>query len=386
MSTSILKKWRSKMQRGKPSLRKGSLVSQANRDALGSLPFEIWDIVHSYLDVHDRASLALSCHHMYDTVGPEVWEELKSDKRQRYQFLVIAQDRYYPTHHLCYDCACFHPGAVEIRQQYTATPASDWCNPSRVLKPIDPCPAHAKDPNSTKLLHDFVLFDADEGHVPWWLVQQIMRGHRLGTKYGLSAGTLNRKDKKSTGRIAACVNGSRGKIVEGKLLARVSTVGPFNSKLEQPNWDDIVRNTHCCGHFFRGPSIQKACNAALKDMRSKGPGFSPLYRCSYCPMELQIKIKRARDHELSSARHTYGGMAPGHVVIVERYYDLGRGIFPDDDEWVGVTRSWKNAKRGAKNTRSIKARFEGTDRDERTLMLGANDGNEALSAMMTSLG
>lgn len=383
----MFKRWRDRAQRAGTITREKSNASQTNGDALSSVPVELWDMVISHLDVPDLGSLALSCHNLYNMIGPSVWQQLKKNKRERYEFLLIAHDKHYPSHTLCFNCAKFHSGAVELRQASSAARSSDWCNPSRSLKPVYPCPELAKDPKSNKYPDEFILFNSDQGHVPWWLVQQIMRANRLGSKYGMTAGVLNRTDKKSTGRIAACVNGSKAKIVNGKLLVRVTTVGQLDTRSQEPRFDDLIRNVHTCGHYYRAPALQKGCEAALRRFRDKENNVrksSPLYRCSYCPTEAQVHIKRASECELSSARHTYGGSAPGHVMIIERYHDLGMGLYPDDDEWTGLTRSWKNAKRGATKTRAVKARFEGTDVDERTLVLGADDGDDrfALHAMM----
>lgn len=360
--------------------------------AMGKMPFEIWQMIDSYLELHDRASLALTCHIFYNLVGPDVWQGLKTNNYERYKFLIICQDGHYPGHQLCFNCAKFHGGATEVRQTYAATPSSDWCNPSRALRPPHPCPEHAKSPKSAKFPNELVLFDSHQGHVPWWLVQQIMRAHRHGAKFGLSTGILNRTDKKSTGRVTACVNGSRAKIVEDRLLVRVSTVGILDHRSEQPSYDELARNTHTCGHFYRLPAIRKACNAALADFRNpdtkKKAASSTLYRCAFCPTEAQIFIKRAADYELSSARHTYGGSAPGYVIIIERYHDLGEGFYPDDEEWTGLTKAWRNRKEGERRTKAIKARFEGTDRDEKCLQLGKDDGDDAfaLNAMMQMAG
>lgn len=381
----MFRRLREKVQRSKIVYRKDSQAAQGNRDALGGLPFEVWDIVFRHLETHDRASLALSCHHLYDMVGPEVWDELKTNKRDRYELLLKSQDRHYPRHQLCWHCAKFHAGAVEARTRASSAPSNDWCNPVRGSMPVHPCPEQVKDPKAFKFPDELVLFRSDQGQVPWWLVQQIMRAHRLGSKYGLHAGILNRTDKKSMGRVAACVNGSKARIVEGRLLMKVSTVsGQLDVRSDKPNFDDIIRTTHTCGHYYKMPAMQKACNVALTDLRDGKSGTSPLYRCSYCPTELQVSIKRAAESELSSARHTYGGSAPGFVMIVERWQDLGKGLYPDDDEWTGLTRSWKNPKRGARNTVGIKGRFEGTDRGEKAVPIGADDGDDrwAMQAMM----
>ena len=122
----MFRRLREKVQRSKAVYRKDSQAAQANKDALGGLPFEVWDIVFAHLSSHDRGSLALACHHLYSMVGPEVWEELKTNKRERYRFLLNSQDRHYPKHQLCWHCAKFHAGAVEARQRASTAPSNDW--------------------------------------------------------------------------------------------------------------------------------------------------------------------------------------------------------------------------------------------------------------------
>lgn len=305
---------------------------------IASLSLELWGQIASHLTPTDAANLALSSKMLSKLLGPGPWIQLDHPDNRQYKIkFLIGMDRLLPDHLLCFPCATYH---LRIQK------GEEILKPTQVLNPLFHCP------NATNPTMVASRTRLTEGrHLPFPLVQLVMRAHRYGPQYGISADSLSRRYQD---RNSEWMQQTRYYIHKGRLLVRVVSrtfAAPDLPVSAQRHLlysrEDYFPYFSVCAHWRDG-ELMNICKCALghvvKPRQSitkqlqKGPAIHlslrnpnyfvtqcslcrPMRRCPDCPTEYMVELKLAEDKN-----------DPGNqfkqALIVTRWSDLGTEGIP----------------------------------------------------------
>ncbi len=176
--------------------------------------------------------------------------------------------------------------------------------------------------------------------VPWSAVQLMMRAHKYGPQYGISAKSLDL----ALGVIDGWIDYSISRIVNNRLLIRVRA--HYWIPRASTSQEEIARAVPWPGHGLRitchhhggDGGFKGPCLTAVTELsRSTSDEFtyeSVVYRCQFCPSEYQVSLQQARHFgELAFSqilRHRY-------VLAVTRWMDVGECLSNNSREWVALS-------------------------------------------------
>ena len=150
--------------------------------AIASLSPELWDQIASHMNPTDAANLAYSSKTLLSRLGRTPWIVLDGPENHQYKIkFLVGMDRFLPDYLLCFPCAKYHLRTQKGQETLKAT---------RVLNPLFNCP------NATNVAYAPSRARLTTGrHLPFPFVQLVMRAHRFGSQYGISADILSRRYK-----------------------------------------------------------------------------------------------------------------------------------------------------------------------------------------------
>ena len=309
---------------------------------IASLSAELWDQISDHLTPADTANLAISSKTLWNLLGQAPWAMLEEPQNHEYKVkFLVKMDRFFPDHLLCFPCAKYHLRTKKGQETLKAT---------RILNPLFNCP-HATNtaytPSKARLTTGH--------HLPFSFIQLVMRAHRFGPQYGISADTLSRRYKD---RESEWMHQTRYYIHKGRLLLR--TVSQTFATPDLPisgqrhllySREDYFPYFSICAHWRDG-ELMNICKCALEHVVKpketiaqqlhKGPAINlslrnphyfvtqcsrcrPLRRCPQCPTEYLIELKLAED---MADRGQFK-----QAIIVTRWSDLGDGRNPAEGPW-----------------------------------------------------
>jgi hypothetical protein len=310
---------------------------------IASLSAELWDQIADHLTPTETANLALSSKTLWKLLGPAPWITLDDPKNHEYKVkLLVGMDRLLPDHLLCFPCAKYHLRIKKGEESLKAT---------RILNPLFNCP------NATNVAYATSRARLTTGHhLPFPFVQLVMRAHRFGSQYGISADTLSRRYKD---RESEWMHQTRYYVHKGHLLLR--TVSRTFAAPDLPisgqrhllySREDYFPYFSVCAHWRDG-ELMNICKCALDHVvrpketitqqLHKGPAIKlslrnpnyfitqcskcrPMRRCPQCPTEYLIELKLAEDRTDPANQFK-------QAIIVTRWSDLGDGRNPTEGPW-----------------------------------------------------
>jgi hypothetical protein len=310
---------------------------------IASLSPELWVQIASNLDPIDAANLAYSSKTLLKRLGFGPWVALDDPENHENKIkFLIGMDRLLPDHLLCSPCAKYHLRAQKDHETLKA---------SRILNQILNCP------NATNVAYAPSRARLTTGHhLPFPFVQLVMRAHRFGPQYGISAETLSRRYKD---RDSEWMHQTRYYIHKDRLLLRVvsRTFAPPGLPVSGQRHllysrEDYFPYFSVCEHWRDG-ELMNICKCALEHVEKpretvaqqlkKGPSFQlshhnpnyfvsqcgkcrPMRRCPQCPTEYLVELKLAEDRTDPENRFKM-------AIIVTRWSDLGDGRNPAEGPW-----------------------------------------------------
>jgi hypothetical protein len=313
-----------------------------------SLPDQVWCLIASYLDLADRASLAMACNLTFAKLSRDAFSAFRplESKQEKLKFL-SRLDMSLPFHLLCFHCGIYHKRVQAGNETLKA---------NFVTHPVFICPlVRTTVLPRTRLAHGREL--------PYVFVQLAVRAARFGPHYGISVGSLERRwrDPESD-----WTHQTRYYVHKGHLLLRVRSQvwarsGLTPSEMRQllferyeytpyfsvcKHWRDgeLTPVCKCVLSHVPGPpprAIQKIKSASSTALRpppmhsatssTRQCSFcAPARRCPECPSEYVVKLIRAEDKYDSVERFKF-------MLIVIRWCDLGDGSGPlSSTEWASI--------------------------------------------------
>ncbi|KAA8648684.1 hypothetical protein EYZ11_008788 [Aspergillus tanneri] len=309
---------------------------------IASLSASLWQRIAEFLSPAERASLTWASKTLFARLdGPAPWLALNEPENldDRADFLV-AQDRHFPHHLLCFACAIYHRRTREGRETL---------QPADVVNPLVDCP-QARNALRPPPRHRI----APGRNLPFAFAQLVLRAHRFGSlRYGLSVDSLARRWRRD-----GWSHHSRYLIHHGHLLMRVVSscfappdLPPSSKRLLLYSREDYWPYFSVCAHWRDG-ELMTICKcalghvpvprdtSALQGLEHRGRDVvagrvynpnalatlcgrcRPMRRCPQCPSEYLVEVKLTEDRSDPRSPHFR------HAIVVTRWCDLGDGSSP----------------------------------------------------------
>ena len=127
------------------------------------------------------------------------------------------------------------------------------------------------------------------------------------------------------------------KAVDERLLVRVTA----SRSLKLDKLDEHLDDTPCCGHLEGSENIQTVTKQAILGFTAGGAVeyTSALFRCIWCPSELQIAVSNEAAAEKGEKRQE-----SRYCLSISRYIDLGRCESAASREWTSLREATKRAR------------------------------------------
>jgi hypothetical protein len=315
---------------------------------IARLSAELWDQIANHLTLAEVANLAISSKTLCKLLGPAPWIALDEPENHEYKIkFLVEMDRLLPDHLLCFPCAKYHLRTKKGQETLKAT---------RILNPLFNCP------NATNVAYAPSRARLTSGHhLPFSFVQLVMRAHRFGPQYGISADTLSRRYKD---RESEWMHQTRYYVHKGRLLLRIvsQTFAPSDLPISGQRHllysrEDYFPYFSVCAHWRDG-ELMNICKCALahvvkpketlSQQLQKGPAAAtkhslrnpnyfvtqcstcrPMRRCPQCPTEYLVELKLAEDRTDPENQFK-------QALTVTRWSDLGDGSNPAEGAWAAV--------------------------------------------------
>lgn len=267
------------------------------------LPPEIWLLIEPWLPLSDRGALALTCRYLYATLGSsslKVMAEPNNRKEKLKLLFRLHED--FPSHYLCEKCVRYHSNSLaywDWQPPYTAL----WLYPGCAISFQEltaAMTAHRANPGSS-------VSQLDKTGSP------VL----LGSIFWMASTTFNASD--------------------GRLLARIELSTPVAPKLLQQK---TIPCLPLCSHLPRCTALFGHCSELLSVVPMPWDDIpddftaasSPLYRCTLCPQEFLLNVRRIRDRRVSEQ---VGARVLLHFI---RYIDFGECYSRHSIEWNALVR------------------------------------------------
>ncbi len=321
-------------------------LQRASDHKLVEAPKQAWELIISYLEPAEAASLVLTSKHLLQTIGPGPLDLLNHTENhdQKIQFL-LPMDEYLPNHLLCFLCASYHS---------RSHPGQEILKPTAVFNPLYKCPQSLLKPQPKHRI-------TPRRTLQFTFVQLVMRSENYGPKFGVSVDSLARRWSEE----GKWSHQTRYAIIKGHLFMRVASstfvkggLTPSQERLLLYSREDYTPYFSACAHWRDG-LLMELCKCALAHVpvdRSKEFGgladvarraddrmkqkvydpssivtlcekCRPMRRCPECPSEYLIEMKRMEDRATKTFKR---------AMMVTRWCDLGPGVTPKDIEWAAV--------------------------------------------------
>jgi len=365
--------------------------TRAGDRRIASLSDRIWHNIAFYSSPSDAASLAFASKTLRSRLGPAPWTAINQPKNLTYKIKFLAYlDIQLRDYLLCYRCVAYHRRVQKGQERLRAT---------ATLDPLIICPL-ASEPTQIPLRMRIAV-----GHtLPFTFVQLVMRAHRYGPDYGISADSLSRRWKC---RESEWSHQSRYYISKGHLLLRIVSKSFAQPDLPPSGMRQLLYSRggdyspyfSCCAHWRDG-ELMNVCKCALghipkpkesitQQLRS-GPQIRsallqqsaivslcsqcrPMRRCPDCPTEYLVEVKFEEDKNDPVTKFK-------QAIVVTRWSDLGDGVSPLSGEWAACNGAIEYDSFAAIGKRGISGTFESqsgvTMPGQR--MLSLNPNNEKL--------
>ena len=312
-----------------------------------ALPVDVWNLIASYLDLADAASLALSTSTLYQKLGSQHFLALATPEHVHHRIAFLNHiDRQLPRHLLCFPCAKFHlrsnTGAEIYRADYVSNPLFVCPNAKNVVLP------------RLRLTYGREL--------PYSFVQLALRSHKHTRVHGVQHESLSRRWKCKD---SSWSHQTRYMIHNGHLLVRIVSRAfalpdadmtetsqrhllydreeytPFFSVCAHWKDGDLTRTCKCALSHIPSPPqsyVQQLKKAPKIDRAAARPNFivrgcddcRPTRRCPECPTEYLVEIQMTED-KIDQVRPFK------HQIVVTRWSDLGDGSSPHTSpEWAAI--------------------------------------------------
>ena len=271
--------------------------------SLEDLPYELIQLVASFLPTGSAASLALCNRSMTRILGTHYWEGLKchSQGEQRKRFL-FALERDLPNYFFCHYCSKLH---------HKDAPGF----PNRSLLPQEQLPCYQA--------YGTICFQAYGYSLSFQHVQLALKRYRLGPEHGFDLDVLSH-----TQVYARCHHSlTRLKSIEPRFMYGQIFVRTQHWLLMR-NGNDIdgvkFEFGPICPHLngvrrLSRVSLLLDCKFSHLSDQKDCARCTGMTQCRYCPMEFQIDVAEIGDK--------------GTAVILTQWLTLGGGLTPEDPSW-----------------------------------------------------
>lgn len=312
-----------------------------------ALPEEVWQLIVSFLNPADAASLAISTRTLYSKLGRQPLLDLNTPENDPYKAVFLNHlDFHLPRQLLCFQCNRFHrrlnPGKETLKADFVANPLFTCPNVRASVLP------------RMRLVHGREL--------PYSFVQLATRSAKHTPVHGIPAEKLERRWKDAS---SGWSHRTRYMVFDGRLLLRVVShahalpaADMTETRVRHLLYDreEYTPFFSACAHWKDGrlmplvkcalshvPQYPKSYMQQLKTAPKVSRGLAnpnfivrmcdecrPARRCPECPTEYLVEIQMVEDK--NDAERPFK-----HSLVVTRWSDLGDGSSPfTSPEWAAI--------------------------------------------------
>lgn len=256
------------------------------------------------MPLYSAASWALSCHYVYDLLGPGYWKSLRTQdqREQRVAFLALLE-RDLPHHIVCHGCQKLHDISKYQSEQIQLSSIGRYA----VLKHRS---CHRLQMHPVENQYISIGFRFDD-------FQMATKFYRTGIPYN---SVLRWADTRSYWVIGYRMSPehyrARSKIVDGSVFVRVQ----YSYLIPDGLMPHIPPNTYSrvCPHTSIKDLSVLVLGHVMNGVDKQTTKRSGLIQCWYCPTEYQLDLQI---------------WPRGILVVVTKWLDIGEGRASTDFKW-----------------------------------------------------